>query len=461
MHARDKYLVTKWAKLLEGLSTDSEVRNMAMLLENEERYFNGIINEGTNTSSEPNGGFSNDGNVQTATYNTAGQDPSSFTGIGRYKRIAIPLVRRVFPELLANQLVGVQPMSGPVGLAYALRFRDSSGNELGYNVPTNLSGVTSNPYEPLPSISGERLNEKSGNYGLNHDAAVMQEVGLSVEQREVKARTRKLKARWTIEAQQDLAAMQNIDLEQEMMDLLAYEVSAEIDRELVARIHNAATAGGTMVWSYGLSGANTGGTADGRWEMEKFKTLWTAILNGAEDINRATRMGAGNYVIVSPKVATVVQQLPGFVIAPVSSDVNSLSTGVSLVGTLGGLKVYRDTFAYQHGGSASSVWGDKTGSLVSSYDDFAVVGYKGKRENDTGIIYCPYIPVMFAKATGEESFSPRAGVMTRYGVVDHLFGSQNYYRKIYIAGLNATGSLGTFTKTAVHNNYYNSSTYSA
>jgi hypothetical protein len=228
--------------------------------------------------------------------------------------------------------------------------------------------------------------------------------------------------------------MHNIDLEEEMMDLMAYEIAAEIDRELVARIVSAAKAGGTLTWDYGNAlGSPGGGTADGRWEQEKFRTLFTVILTAAEEIARATRRGAGNFVIVSPRVAVALQTLPEFDTAPVKADINSLAVGISTIGTLNGMKVYRDTH---------------------SWVDYAVVGYKGQKENDSGIVYCPYIPVMFAKATGEESFSPRAGVMTRYGICDHLFGAQNYYRYIDVQGLSNSSvqtSTGTATFTDQHN----------
>lgn len=409
-------LVRKWAPLLEGLTTDSEVKNMAQLLESEDQYFNQLLGE-SGTSSVPTGAAAaGDGNVQSGTGNASG-----FNGIARYKKIAMPLVRRVFPELLANQLVGVQPMTGPVSIAYALRFKDESGNELGYSVPNAAYTGSHN------TSAGEALNEPNGKLGSD-GSTTSKEAGLTVEQKEIKARTRKMKARWSVEAQQDLAAMQNVDLEEEMTDLLAYEVQAEIDRELVGRIHNAANYGGQLTWTYGTSG-NVNGTADGRWELEKFKTLWTTIVHAAEDIGRATRMGSGNYVICSPRVVTALSQIIGFTqYSGVSGSVNPLSTGISKVGSLNGITIYRDTFAYDDAAS-----------------DFAVVGYKGSRENDTGIIYCPYVPLMFARATGEESFSPRAGVMTRYGICDHLFGSQNYYRKINVVGLSATGSLGSFT----------------
>ena len=414
MNKNIEKLVRKWAPLLEGLTTDSQVKNMAQLLESEERYFDGILGE-SGTSSEPSAGD----NTQSGTGSASG-----FNGIARYKKIAMPLVRRVFPELLANQLVGVQPMSGPVSLAYALRFKNESGDELGYSVPDASYTGSYN------TSAGEALNEPNGKLGSDGSTS-SKEAGLSVEQKEIKARTRKMKARWSVEAQQDLAAMQNVDLEEEMMDLLAYEVQAEIDRELVGRIHNAANYGGQLTWNYGTSG-NVNGTADGRWELEKFKTLWTSIVHAAEDIARATRMGAGNYVICSPRVVTALSQIPGFTqFSGLSGSVATLTNGVSLVGELNSIKIYRDTFAYD-----------------DSANDFAVVGYKGVRENDTGIIYCPYVPLMFARATGEESFSPRAGVMTRYGICDHLFGSHNYYRKINVVGLDSTGSLGAFTRGA-------------
>jgi hypothetical protein len=434
-------LVQKWAPMLEDLETDSQIKNMATLLENEDRYFNGqntlFEDNNIHTLSSPNG-------VGTQNQDGTGGsiDQGNMSGLARYKRIAIPLVRRVFPELLANQLVGVQPMTGPVGLAYALRFRSNTNGmgyganaELGYNSLTpTFTAATSADVQGTGLLHGEKQNERDGHFGAGtinsfEPESRSSEVGLTVENKEIKARTRKLKARWTVEAQQDLAAMHNIDLEEEMMDLMAYEIAAEIDREIVARIVSAAKAGGTLTWDYGVTGSNTGATADGRWEQEKFRTLFTVILTAAEEIARATRRGAGNFVIVSPRVAVALQSLPEFDTSPVKADINSLAVGISTIGTLNGMKVYRDTH---------------------SWVDYAVVGYKGQKENDSGIVYCPYIPVMFAKATGEESFSPRAGVMTRYGICDHLFGAQNYYRYISVEGLDnssVTASTGTATFT--------------
>jgi hypothetical protein len=471
MHYKMKQIVEKWAPMLEGLGTDEMVKSTAQMLENQSRFidkqilgeaglYSGSTPTNASTDADPNAAFSSVGDVT---------DPTAApTGIARYKQIAIPMVRRIFPELLAHKLVGVQPMAGPVGLAYAVRFRASTafgnydqGTELGYNNidETYTSATTAgggysteegeqlNEFLPNPTAGG---GESVGNFGASAPYQSTREVGMTIEQKEIVARTRKLKARWTIEVEQDLSAMHNLDFEEEIMDLMAYEIAQEIDRELVARIKTAAKAGGQFTWNYGTIGVPSSGapfeTADGRWQQEKFRTLYTTILTAAEEIGRATRQGPGNYIIVSPKVAVALQSLPDFAFAPVSGNVDTLKFGVSEVGTLGnGIKVYRDTFAYGN---------------LNGGSDFIVVGFKGGKESETGLIYCPYIPVMFQKAIGQESFSPRAGVMTRYGIVDHLYGSHNYYRYIAVdfgEGITSTSTgdyTGTFT--AGKDNFFNS-----
>jgi hypothetical protein len=446
-------LCRKWAKVLDGVPSDSMACNLAQLLENEEKYFNMILNEGAiGTMSSPQNLGIPTSTLGGGSESEVGVDGDGVKrGIARYKQLAIPMVRRIFPELLANQLVGVQPMNQAVSIAYALRYRASTegkgydlNTELGYNNINPAYTSAASAYNGYSTLQGEQLNE-TGHFGLasGESGDITSEVGLTVEQREVVARTRKLKARWTIEAQQDLAMMQNVDLEEQMINLMTYEIAAQIDRELVGRIIACAKAGGVLSWDYGSVGIpqSSGTGADGRWEQEKFRTLYTVFLNAAEEIARATRMGSGNYVIVSPKVSVALQTLTEFknrsdVSLVGGANIDALATGISKIGTIGPLTVYRDTHASSN---------------------YAVVGYKGQREDNTGIIYCPYIPVQFAKATGEESFSPRAGVMTRYGILDHLFGSQNYYRFIEISNLNnavATSQVASgFTAT---NGFYNS-----
>lgn len=436
-------LVRKWHKLLDGLTTDEQVCSMAKLLENQENYFNaeaGIapqpLTEGIHTPSTPtNLGI---GGTAQGSASEVGPNSGTQSGIARYKQITIPLVRRIFPELLANQLVGVQAMSGPVGLAYAMRFRDEDNNELGYNHVDETYTSATTAGGGYSTAEGEQLDEKVGNLGTTTYNA-MREVGLTVEQKEIVARTRKLKSRWSIEAQQDLKTVHGMDLEEQMMDMMAYEIAAEIDRELVKRLINAAKAGGTITWAPN--------DTDARWEQEKFRTLYTTIISAAEEINRSTRMAPGNWVIVSPKVAVALMSLSDFERSPVSSTVDPLRKGVSFIGTLaGGIKVYRDTHSYNAVSTATGT--DK---------EFAVVGYKGARESDTGLVYCPYIPVQFARTIGEEAFSPRAGVMTRYGICDHLFGSQNYYRYIdCTAGMNEISSVAHSTGGIDEGQFYDS-----
>jgi hypothetical protein len=440
-------LVEKWHPMLKDLDTDEKIKTTAVMLENQSRYMDGskvLMNEsGLHTLSSPtNLGVGGLG----GSTSEVGANSGTPSGIARYKQIAIPMVRRIFPELLAHKLVGVQPMTGPVGLAYALRFRSSTakggydvGTELGYN---NIDSTFTGSHDTL---TGEQMNEVDGNFGLSgSDGLSSPEVGMTIEQKEIVARTRKLKARWSIEVEQDLSAMHAIDFEEEIMDMMAYEISQEIDRELIGRIINAAKAGGTLTWDYGTVGIPTSGnalqTADGRWQQEKFRTLYTTILNAAEEIARSTRMGPGNWVVVSPRVAVALQSLPDFQFAPVKGSVDVLKFGVAEIGTLGnGMKVYRDTFAYNNAGK-----------------DYAVVGYKGSKESETGIIYCPYIPVMFQKAIGQESFNPRAGVMTRYGILDQLFGSQLFYRFIDVKGLSGLGSTPGVTVPTTGNVAYDS-----
>jgi hypothetical protein len=447
MNAVMKRIIEKWAPMLDGLATDELVKSTATMLENQSRFIDkAFLGEDVYSVASPaNVGIGNDGsNYGTSAVGTSSGTPS---GIARYKQIAIPMVRRIFPELLAHKLVGVQPMIGPVGLAYALRFRAATaygnyavGTELGYNNIDRTYTSATTAGNGYTESEGENLNEGTNYAGSN---TTSREVGLTIETKEVVARTRKLKARWTIEAEQDLSAMHNLDFEEEIMDMMAYEIAQEIDRELVARLINAAKAGGTYAWDYGTVGVPTSGaalgTADGRWEQEKFRTLYTTILHAAEDIARSTRMGPGNWAIVSPRVAVALQSLPDFQFAPVKGTVDSLKFGVAEVGTLGnGIKVYRDTFAING-------------------NDYIVVGHKGSKESETGLIYCPYIPVMFQKAIGQESFSPRAGVMTRYGVVDHLFGSQLFYRYISVSfGSHVAAHTGSVTVPTTGNWSYDS-----
>jgi hypothetical protein len=343
---------------------------------------------------------------------------------GMFHKIAVPMVRRTFPELVAHDLVGVQPMTGPVGLAFALRFRAGTGvagsytkgDELGYNtIESDYSGsyITS---------AGESLGSKEGT-GVGNDQGLgigtgthMREVNMTVEKAQIEAKTRKLRARWSLEVAQDLKAMHGLNLEEEMMDILAYEITAEIDRELIEKIDAVCVAGGAnynLSWSY-VAASGTG-VPGGRWEMERYRELYHYILRRAQQIAINTRRGSGNWIVGNPYSVAIFESMAAFAIAPVPSDVNTAAVGISRIGSLDGrLSVYRDTF--------------------QDSNQF-ILGYKGPSEYDTGVIYLPYIQLLASRATFEDSFQPAVGLMSRYGLHDHLFGSKNYYQKVRLEDL--------------------------
>lgn len=383
-----KSLVKNWGEILnEGRKIKSQkiVKATALMLENEKNYLK-----------------------ESGNYSEIGRGTPYATS-GDFHNIAIPMVRRTFPELLAHDLVGVQPMTGPVGLAFALRFRASgtydslTDTELGYNnIDTTYSGS-------LTTSAGEVLgSNSSGDVGLGiGSGTAIKEINMTVEKAQVEAKTRKLRSRWSLEVAQDLKAMHGLDLEEEMLDILAYEITAEIDRELVGRINTAAV---SSSWDY-----DSPSDADGRWQSEKYRTLYNMIIRKANRIAVLTRRGAGNFVIASPYVCAALESLSSFVVHPTEGDMNTLVAGIAKMGSLDGrITVYRDTFATT---------------------DYCTVGYKGPSEYDAGIIYLPYVQLMVSKTVYEQSFHPTVGLMSRYAIHSNIFGSNLYYQKIGVYNL--------------------------
>ena len=393
-------LVTKWEAILsEGnkIKRTKVQKSTALMLENQNSY----LEEAVATQGSLRG--------------------SGYSDSGYFQQLAIPMVRRTFPELIAHDVVGVQPLTGPVGLAFALRYKASgeydsvSNQELGYNhIDTSYSGSNS---EGMVTSAGEGLgSDSSGNVGLGiGSGAQIKEVNMTVEKAHVEAVTRKLRSRWSVEVAQDLKAMHGLDLEEEMLDILAYEITAEIDREIIDTINTVATTGtgSSSGWDF-----STSASADGRWETEKYRTLYNKIIRKANQIAVNTRRGSGNFVIASPYVCAALECLSSFVIQPVAGDINTSVTGVSKVGSLDGrLAVYRDTFTSHSEG------------------DYCTVGYKGPSEYDAGIIYLPYIQLMVAKGTFENSLQPTVGLMSRYAIHSNIFGAKEYYQYILVENL--------------------------
>jgi len=457
--SRAEALLEKWAPVLNYSSKtvapleDSHTRlNTAMLLENQESW---CISE----ANVAGGGSSVFGSVDAgSTGGRFGNADSYATGDARLPKILIPMIRRTFPELISNEIVGVQPMSGPVGLAFALRYKygtdalgaggadggvggnstnhpyfatSSPGGEIGYqHLDTRFTGATagalSGNAEWAFAAQDQGVAEILKNFEVNSKIPTVE---VSFEKTAVEAGTRRLGARWSVELEQDLKNMNGIDIDAEITNAMAYEIQAEIDREMIIRMIQTALNGGQgagySIWSP-IS-------ADGRWLVERNRDFYQRLIVEANRIAVRNRRGAANFVVATPRVCAILEMLPEFQWAPVQGSVNTQPVGVAKVGNLGGrFNVYRDTRTEVQN---TTQYGDQGYGNPRKGVEYALLGYKGPEFYDTGIIYCPYIPVMVQRTIGPNDFAPRVGLLTRYGVVDNIFGANLYYHIILVKNL--------------------------
>ena len=375
------------------------------------------------------------------------------------------MIRRTFPELITNEIVGVQPMSGPVGLAFALRYAYQSeylgtgtdgkttagagGNGLGYTGGAGADTGSEAGYQLLDTrftgaasseLSGTETGDASTWAFANQDKGVAQilsafEITGNIPQMEVKfektaveAGTRRLGARWSVELEQDLKNMNGIDVDAEITNAMSYEIQAEIDREMLMRMIQSALGHKRFsTWSPA--------SADGRWLVERNRDFYQRLIIEANRIAVRNRRGAANFIVGTPRVCAILEMLPEFQWVPVQGDVNTQPVGIAKVGSIGGrFNVYRDTRTEVQNTSEYTpnyYSGGNSGSGI----EYALLGYKGPEFYDTGIIYCPYIPVMVQRTIGPNDFAPRVGLLTRYGVVDNIFGADLYYHVILVNGL--------------------------
>ena len=402
-----KWSNPKLGGLAIGQIEDSHIRKgAAQLLENQSAGLSGKLFESFNTGVGASGANS--------------PVPSSGNGQGIFAPVSMALVRRTFPNLFAHKVVGVQPMATPVGLAYALRFTyGSSDNEAAWNEVPKYSGFT----------GSTRGTSGTADEGIGADTDVAEswaipgsgptaypDIGFRLDRTAIVAQTRKLAASFSIEAAQDIQAMHNVDIEKEIVQVLEYEVQAELDRELLNRMKMSAIKNYGTVWAdVPVFDADTAG--DGRWQQEKLSGLATKIIDLANEVAISTKRGAGNFVIVSPKVATALQASNVAFSAVDTSKVKATDT-MAEIGTLNGnIKVYRDQYA--------------------GASDYALVGFKGNGISDCGLIYSPYVTGVTNKAISDEDFSPRIGVMSRYAITDSLNGTELYYRAVRVTNLAA------------------------
>ena len=454
--SRAQSLLEKWSPVLDYSSKnvapieDEHSRlNTAILLENQESW---CLKEAQNSAAST-GSLGTFGAAQ----GTASQFSSDFyaTSDSRLPKILIPMIRRTFPELITNEIVGVQPMSGPVGLAFALRYKyegdslgrggldgsgsadaaniksigDADGNELGYQrLDTRFTGASSNALTGTDAAIADGWENEDTDNGVarllaNYElTSAIPQMVVSFEKTAVEAGTRRLAARWSVELEQDLKNMNGIDIDTELTNAMSYELQAEIDREMIIRMIqvalNAGRPKGYSTWSPA--------SADGRWMAERNRDFYQKLIVEANRIAVRNRRGAANFVVATPRVCAILEMLPEFNGMPVNSNVNTQPVGVAKVGNLGGrFNVYRDT----------RTEGQFEDSLRASRLEYALLGYKGPEFYDTGIVYCPYIPVMVQRTIGPNDFAPRVGMLTRYGVVDHIFGANLYYHVVIVKDL--------------------------
>ena len=375
-------------------------------------------------------------------------DQSGYATSGELDPVLIKLVRRSMPALLANDLVGVQAMTGPTGLIFALRsyygtdvtsrteaFQPRVGAVGNENFSGNADMGSGADTGRLTTAEAEALGVGLQNDGIPAaDSAVIQanpwnEMSFSIEKSSVTAQTRALKARYSTELAQDLRAIHGLDAGQELSNILSTEIINEQNREIVNLIYSSAATGAQNSTTAGLApgnpidSANLGTyslvNADGRWFQEKAKMLLSQIVWEASEIARDTGRGAGNKVIVTPMVANALDMAAAISNNPGDNPTaisNSSGVGVTYAGTIlgGRIQVYVDQF--------------QTTEQVC-------VGYKGANVYDAGLFYCPYVPLQQMRAMGEEDFQPRIGFKSRYGLVENPFGASLYYRKFNVVDI--------------------------
>ena len=347
--------------------------------------------------------------------------------IGTFDPVLISLVRRAMPNLIAYDIAGVQPMSGPTGLIFAMKSKYSTqgGTEALFDeADTDFSGTGTHQAEPTGlggvadadtdgTIADEADTVSTYGEGLGTSAAERLGVGetgdgsfgemaFSIEKSTVTAKSRALKAEYTMELAQDLKAIHGLDAEGELANILSAEILAEINREVVRTILKKAKIGALQT-STALSGVFDVNTdSDGRWMVERFKGLIMQIERECNVIAKETRRGKGNFVICSSDVASALAAAGMLDYTPaLSANLNVDDTGNTFAGLLNGrIKVYIDPYATT---------------------DFVCVGYRGTNPYDAGMFYCPYVPLTMVKAVGENDFQPRMGFKTRYGMVANPF----------------------------------------
>ena len=371
--------------------------------------------------------------------------PTNATGssVDNWDPIMISLVRRAMPNLIAYDVAGVQPMTGPTGLIFAMRSRytnqtgtesmfneadtdfSGTGTQAGTN-PAVLNDATAGTYTTgagMSTAAAEALGDSAGNS--------FAEMAFSIEKQTVTAKSRALKAEYTMELAQDLKAIHGLDAETELANILSAEILAEINREVVRTIYTTAVKGAANdTATAGIFDMDV--DSNGRWSVEKFKGLMFQVERDANAIAQQTRRGKGNIIICSSDVASALQMAGVLDTTPaLNNNLNVDDAGNTFAGVLNGrYKVYIDPY-----------------SANTADKQYYTVGYKGTSPYDAGLFYCPYVPLQMVRAVGENTFQPKIGFKTRYGIVANPFATTAadgaisfakkniYYRTVTVSNL--------------------------
>ena len=466
---QSEHLQEKWAPLLnhEGLDKidDNHKRAVtAVLLENQEKFLReqqAFASSGSFLSEQPNV------NTDPSSTGNAGFSGSGASPVAGFDPVLISLIRRSMPNLVAYDLAGVQPMSGPTGLIFAMRSKYSTqgGSEAffdeadtsfsGQNAGRSLTSGQSDPNAGLgttqaqtgtnPAVLNPTGTASSTAYDVGQgmvtsDAEALSGTGdtafnqmaFSIEKVTVTAKSRALKAEYSLELAQDLKAIHGLNAEAELANILSTEILAEINREVIRTIYKIAEPGAA-------ANTATAGEFDldidsnGRWSVEKFKGLLFQIERDANAIAQRTRRGKGNMILCSADVASALTMAGVLDYTPaLNANLNVDDTGNTFAGVLQGkYRVYIDPY-----------------SANVAANQYYVVGYKGTSPYDAGLFYCPYVPLQMVRAVGENTFQPKIGFKTRYGMVANPFAegttagagrlrvnSNRYYRRVTVKNL--------------------------
>lgn len=419
-------LLEKWSPVLDNedsakIADPYRRKVTAILLENQERDTAVARQQLVETHANASGALPNTG------------------GVAAYDPVLISLVRRAMPQLIAYDICGVQPMTLPTGLIFAMksRYNSQSGDEALFNEADSGFGGAASPTQvgSNPVNGGQYTTGVGQSTTTAESGSRFNEMAFSIERTPVVAKSRQLKAEYTVELQQDMKSVHGLDAESELSSILSTEILSEINREVIRTMFTCANVGAS-------AGTTTAGTFDldvdsnGRWSVERFKGLLFQLEREANVISQKTRRGRGNFIVASSDVVSALAMSGVLDYAPaLSTNLNVDEANTTFAGILNGkYKVYIDPFTANGGANPQ----------------FAMVGYKGSSPFDAGIFYCPYVPLQRLNAVDPTTFQPKIAFKTRYGMAANPFttldasgtaqeglnaGNNYYYRKIKVANL--------------------------